>query len=110
MLRRASKLILGISNFSYAYGLRAIDVPSTKYNRIRGEMIHVYNIFHGEDESLKKLFNVGSTSITRGSKSKLKKPFVKGKIRKHFFSIRMIAEWNRNMNGAFAKKVLSQKY
>ena len=85
-LRRASKLIPGISNSSYADCLCAIDIPSMKYRRIRGDMIQVYKIFHCEDESLKAFFNVDNTSITRGHKFKLKKPFVKNKIRKHFFS------------------------
>ena len=35
-----------------------------KYYRIRGHMSEVYKILHGEDKSLKVLFNVDSTSIT----------------------------------------------
>ena len=80
----------GISNFSYPDRLRAIDIPNMKYRRIRGDMIQVYKILHGEDESLKALFNVDSTSIARGHKFKLKKPFVKNKVNKHFFSIQVI--------------------
>ena len=73
VLRRASKLIPGISNFSYADRLRAIVIPSMKYHSIRGDMIQVYKILQGEDESLKALVHVNSTSITRGHKFKLKK-------------------------------------
>ena len=65
-----------------------------KYRRIRGDMIQVCKILHSEDESLKALFYVDSTSITTGHKFKLKKPFVKDKVRKHFFSIRVINDWN----------------
>ena len=39
VLRRASKLIPGISNSSDADCLCAIDIPSMKYRRIRGDMI-----------------------------------------------------------------------
>ena len=61
-----------------------------KYRRIRGGMIQVYKIPLGEDESLKALFQVDSTGITTGHKFKLKKPFVKNRLSKHFFSIWMI--------------------
>ena len=94
VLRLASKLIPGLSNFSYPDRLRAIDIPSMKYRGIRGDMIQVYKILQCEDESLKALFSVDSTSITRGHKFKLKKPFVKNKLRKHFFSIRVTNDWN----------------
>ena len=55
-------------------------------------MIQVYKILHSEDESLKALFNIDT--ITRGHKCTLKKPFVKNKVQKHFFSIQMINDWN----------------
>ena len=83
-----------MSNMSYADCLHAINVPSTKYRQIRDDMIEVYKIFHGEDESLKVLFDVDSASITREHKFKIKKPFVKNKVRKHFFSMRVINDWN----------------
>ena len=57
-------------------------------------MNQVYKILHGEDESLKALFNVDSTSVTRGHKFKLKKPLVKNKVCKHFFSIPVTNDWN----------------
>ena len=90
VLRRASKFIPRISNFSYLDRLRAINTPSMKYGRVRGDMIQVYKILHCEDESLKAFFHVDSTSIARRHKFKLKKPFVKNKVRKHFLSIRVI--------------------
>ena len=65
-----------------------------KHRRVRSDMIQVCKILHGEDESLKALFNVDITSITRGHKFKLKKPFVKNKVCKHFFSIRVINDWD----------------
>ena len=65
-----------------------------KYRRIRGGMIQVYKILHGEDESLKALFHFDDTSITRGHKLIVKKAFVKNKVRKHFFSIQVINDWN----------------
>ena len=97
VLRRASKLIPGISNFSYADGLRAIDIPRMKYRPIRGDIIKVYKIIHCEDKLLKQLFNISMfdiTSITRRHKFKRKKPLVKNKVRTYLFSIRVINDWN----------------
>ena len=65
-----------------------------KYRRIRGDMNQDYKILYVEDESLKALFNVDSTSFTRRHKFKLKKPFVENKVRKDFFSIRVINDWS----------------
>ena len=70
VFRRASKLIPGISNFLYVNGLRGIDIPSVKYRRIRDNMVQVYKILHGKDESLKAFFNVNSTSIRDNFKLK----------------------------------------
>ena len=90
----ASKLIPEISNFSYADHLCAIDLPSTKYCQISGDIIQVCKILYGEDESQKALFNVNSASIRRGNKFKLKKTFIKNEVCKHFFSIWVINDWN----------------
>ena len=62
-------------------------------------MIQVYKILHSVDESLKTLFNVDSTSITRGHKCELKKPFVKNKVCKHFFSMLVINDWTSLPSG-----------
>ena len=94
----ASKLIHKILNLSYADHLHAIDISSMKCGKIRGDMIQVYN-FHGEDESLKALFDINSTSITGGHKFKIKRPFVKNKIHKHFFSIWVTNDWNSLPSG-----------
>ena len=56
-------------------------------------------ILHGEGESPKALFNVDSTSITRGNRVKLKKPFIKDKLCKHFFSIWVLNDWNSFTHG-----------
>ena len=98
VLGRASKLILEISNFSYPYRLCVIDIPNIKYCRVRSDttddMIQVCKVLHRQDESIKALLNVDSTSITRGHKFELNKPFVKNKVRKHFFNIQEINDWN----------------
>ena len=88
VIHHASKLIPGIVDLQYPHHLHGINIPSMNYHRIKGEIIQVYKIPHGEDESLKALFDVLSTSIARGHKFKKKKSFVKNKVPKHLFRYR----------------------
>ena len=61
---------------------------------MRGDIIEIYKILHSEDESLKSLFDVDHTSVTRGHKFKIKEPFVKNKVHKNFFSKQVINDRN----------------
>ena len=63
-------------------------------NTVGSDLTRIHKVLHGQDESLKALLNVDSTSITRGHKFKLKKPFVKNKVCKHFFSTQKINDWS----------------
>ena len=45
------------------------------------------------------MFDVDSTSITKGYKFKIKKPFVKYKIPKHFFRIQVVNDWDSLSSG-----------
>ena len=65
-----------------------------KYRRIRGDTIQVYKVLLCEDESLKALFNIDRTFITRGYNFKINEAFAKNKVCKHFFSIGLINDWN----------------
>ena len=60
---------------------------------MRGDMILVYKILRGGNQSLRDLFMI-SESRTRGHNFKLYKPLVQTTIRKHFFSIRVINNWS----------------
>ena len=93
VLRRATKFIPGIYDKPYKECLAAIKVPSMRYRRMRGDMILVYKILRGGNQSLRDLFMI-SESRTRGHNFKLYKPLVQTTIRKHFFSIRVINNWN----------------
>ena len=93
VLRRATKLIPGLYDKPYKERLAAIKVPSMRYRRMRGDMILVYKILRGGNQSLRDLFMINE-SRTRGHNFKLYKPLVQTTIRKHFFSIRVINNWN----------------
>ena len=60
---------------------------------MRGDMILVYKILRGDNQSLCDLFMMNEFR-TRGHKFKLYKPLVPTTIRKQFFSIRVINNWN----------------
>ena len=84
VLRRATKLIPGIYDKPYKECLAAIKVPSMRYRRMEGDMILVYKILRGGNQSLRDLFMI-SESRTRGHNFKLYKPLVQTTIRKTFF-------------------------
>ena len=58
------------------------------YRRMRGDLILVYKILHGGNQSLRDLFMINE-SRTRDHNFKLQTT-----IRKHFFSVRVINNWN----------------
>ena len=93
VLRRATKLITGLYGKPYKERLTAINIPSKRYCRIRGDMILVYKILRGNNQSLRDLLMI-IESRTRVHNFKLQKPFVQTTIRKHFLSIRAINNWN----------------
>ena len=94
VLRRATKLIPTLTNLCYADRLKKLEIPSMKYRQIRGDMIMVYKILNGHDQSLSHLFEVECNAITRGHNFKLKKTRFTKTIRQHFFSNRVINNWN----------------
>ena len=87
LLRRATKLIPGLYDKPYNDRLAAIKVPCMSYRRMQGDMILVYKILCGDNQSLCNLFTINEPR-TRGHNCKLYfKPLIQTKIRKHFFSI-----------------------
>ena len=92
-MRHAIKLIPGLYDKPYKERLAAIKVPRMKYRRMQGDLILVYKILRGGNQSLRDLFMI-SESRTRGHNFKLYKPLVQTAIHKHVFSIRIINDWN----------------
>ena len=65
-----------------------------KYRRMLGDMIMVYKVLNGYELSLEYLFAVDNNSITRGHNFKMKKVPLKTTIHQHFFSNRVVNNWN----------------
>ena len=93
VLRRAAKSIPELYEKPYKEALAAVKVSSMRYHRMRGDMILVYKILRGVNQSLCDLLMI-IQSRTGGHNFKLYKPLVQTTIRKHFFGIRVINNSN----------------
>ena len=75
--RRATRLVPGIRHLTYADHLSILNIPSLLYQRKRGNMITLYQIFHGlVDLELSDFFSLSSYSSTRGHSRMLDPPAV----------------------------------
>ena len=93
--KRATKMIPSIKNLNYEGRLKFLDLPTLKYRRLRGDMIEVYKIITLKYDSNSVIkFNRIENSCTRGNSYKLFKKNINSKIRKDFFSNRVITVWN----------------
>ena len=96
--RRATKLVKTIKDKSYSNRLQALDLPSLDYRRKRGDMILTFKLLNGfmdTDPSL--LFEI-KWNNTRGHKLKLFKKRCNLRIRKAFFTQRIVNDWNNLTN------------
>ena len=95
VLRRATKLDRSLCDLPYEERLELLDIPSMFYRRQRGDMIMVFQIVTGRIKILhEQLFELAENHGTRGHHLKLKKPQVSRLFRQHFFTIRVINNWN----------------
>ena len=93
--RRATKFVPELKHLSYEERLKAMKLPSLQYRRKRGDLIEVYKYTHGFYNVNKTLLQMDNTSHrTRGHALKLAKQNCRLDIRKHFFSLRVVNDWN----------------
>ena len=95
--RRATKMIHGTKNLSYPERLKAVNLPTLAFRRLRGDMIQVYKYLKGKyDVDTTQLFSVDQREFhnTRGHHLKSIKSGSRLNIRKNFFTERCISTWN----------------
>ena len=98
--RRATKQIPGIRDQSYEQRLRYLDLPTLRFRRQRGDLIETYKILTNKyDQLANDIFPLQSeesktSQITRGHQLKLFPKHHKLKVRKCFFSNRVVNTWN----------------
>ena len=96
--RRATKLVKTVKDESYGNRLRALDLPSLHYRRNRGDTILTFKLLNGfMDTEPSLLFEIKQNN-TRGHKLKLFKKRCNLRIRKAFFTQRIVNDWNNLTN------------
>ena len=94
--RRFTKRIIGMKHFDYEDRLNSLNLPSLEFRRTRGDTIETYKIIHGlyDLSCTSSLFTLNLSAGTRGHCYKLIKPTVSTNIYSHFFTNRLIKNWN----------------
>ena len=92
--RRATRLVESVRHERYEERLRLLQLPSLYYRRRRGDMIHTYQLFHGEIDVNPCAFFTLANSTTRGHPFKLHKLPASSRVRRLAFATRVINDWN----------------
>ena len=94
VLRRASKKLPGLKDHSYPERLKALDIPSMVYRRIRGDMIETFKIINSYYDEAVNIALERNTGPTRGNSKKLAKGRCRTKKRQMNFRSRIVDIWN----------------
>ena len=93
--RRATRMVPHLANLSYLERLKCLDLPSLKYRRRRGDLIHLFRIVHNIDDiDASRFFTYSQNTFTRGDKFKIYIDRHKTNIRRNSFIIRTVSTWN----------------
>ena len=92
--RRGSKLVPDLKNLPYPERLKALELPTLTYRRLRGDLIEVYKVFNRYSTSPDDLFTLHANNRTRGHRLKLQKSRCTKTIRARSFTQRVINNWN----------------
>ena len=93
--RSWTKKIDGLSSLSYADRLQFLNLYSVQGRLLRADLIQCWKIFNGKScLTPADLFDVRRLTQTRGHCHKIFTPRCRTDVRKRFFSIRCISQWN----------------
>ncbi len=94
--RRATKLVSSLKEKSYEDRLRALNLPSLAYRRMRGDAIETYKFTHGKYNVSTLPFELvdEDTQPTRNNGFKISKERCISRVRKDFLGNRVVNPWN----------------
>ena len=92
--RRATRLVPSLKHLSYEQRLEEMKLPSLCFRRKRGDLIEVYKYMNDFYTVNKDMFVVDISNRTRGHNHKIVKQRCNLDLRKKFFSLRIVNEWN----------------
>ena len=88
-------MVPNIRHLSYPERLKRLQLPALYYRRKRGDMIHMYQLFHGGiDSHPEDFFTLAKDYTTRGHPYKVEKPRAVRRVRRSPFSVRVVNDWN----------------
>ena len=101
--RRAVNMVVGLTSHTYEGKLKELNLPTLKERRMRGDMIQVWKYVHGVNPGLTNLFQMAGTQHQRvsrhtGNPLNICRQNARLDVRKNFFTVRSIDNWNRLPN------------
>ena len=105
--RRITKCVPELKDLSYEDRLKALQLPTLAFRRLRADMIQVYRILTGIDNIKQEHFFTMSSNQTRGNDKKIAKYCVRTELRKNSFSVRVVNAWNKLPNNVINSKTLN---
>ena len=97
--RRALGMVKGLRGVTYAEKLKEVGMYSLYDRRVRGDMIQIWKVIHGQcilDSSMLQLAGTQHSRTTRHTSKALNLARIPARldVRRHFFSVRSVEIWN----------------